>query len=80
MGKEESGGLGEKTRMGKGDCSRAAPLPLGCLPKTPVERYCVKTARRLSENAQKKMVAKSRTTRNKQSTQNIKDKSGKDGH
>ncbi|WP_156300175.1 hypothetical protein [Ruminococcus champanellensis] len=45
-GKEESGGLGEKTRKGKGDCSRAAPLPLGCLPKTSVERYCVGGARR----------------------------------
>ena len=33
MGKEESGGLGEKTRKGKGDCSRAAPLSPGCLPK-----------------------------------------------
>ena len=41
MGKEESGGLGEKTRKGKGDCSRAAPLPLGCLPKTSVKRSCV---------------------------------------
>ena len=41
MGKEESGGLGEKTRRGKGDCSRAAPLSLGCLPKTSVKRYCV---------------------------------------
>ncbi|WP_462283330.1 hypothetical protein [Ruminococcus champanellensis] len=41
MGKEESGGLGEKTRKGKGDCSRAAPLPLGCLPKTTVKRSCV---------------------------------------
>ncbi|WP_156300208.1 hypothetical protein [Ruminococcus champanellensis] len=46
MGKEESGGLGEKTRKGKGDCSRAAPLSLGCLPKTSVERYCVGGARR----------------------------------
>ncbi|WP_303162531.1 hypothetical protein [Ruminococcus champanellensis] len=46
MGKEESGGLGEKTRKGKGDCSRAAPLSPGCLPKTPVERYCVGGARR----------------------------------
>ena len=41
MGKEESGGLGEKTQKGKGDCSRAAPLPLGCLPKHLVEWYCV---------------------------------------
>ncbi|WP_288703291.1 hypothetical protein [uncultured Ruminococcus sp.] len=47
MGKEESGGLGEKTRKGKGDCSRAAPLPLGCLPKHPVNPYCVETARRV---------------------------------
>ena len=46
MGKEESGGLGEKTRKGKGDCSRAAPLSLGYLPKIPVERYCVCQARR----------------------------------
>ena len=46
MGKEESGGLGEKTRKGKGDCSRAAPLPLGCLPKHPVKRSCVSGARR----------------------------------
>ena len=45
-GKEESGGLGEKTRKGKGDCSRAAPLPLGCLPKIPVNPYCVSPARR----------------------------------
>ncbi|WP_288705657.1 hypothetical protein [uncultured Ruminococcus sp.] len=41
MGKEESGGLGEKTRKGKGDCSRAAPLSLGCLPKTAVNGSCV---------------------------------------
>ena len=41
MGKEESGGLGEKTRKGKGDCSWAAPLSLGCLPKHPVRRSCV---------------------------------------
>ncbi|WP_460093329.1 hypothetical protein [Ruminococcus champanellensis] len=47
MGKKESGGLGEKTRKGKGDCSRAAPLPLGCLPKTAVNPYCVSVARRL---------------------------------
>ncbi|WP_156300206.1 hypothetical protein [Ruminococcus champanellensis] len=47
MGKAESGGLGEKTRKGKGDCSRAAPLSLGCLPKTTVERYCVETACRV---------------------------------
>ena len=47
MGKEENGGLGEKTRKGKGDCSRAAPLSLGCLPKTLVERYCVTLARRV---------------------------------
>ncbi|WP_415933341.1 hypothetical protein [Ruminococcus champanellensis] len=46
MGKKESGGLGEKTRKGKGDCSRAAPLPQGCLPKHPVERFCVGGARR----------------------------------
>ncbi|MED9891484.1 hypothetical protein [Ruminococcus champanellensis] len=46
MGKEESGGLGEKTRKGKGDCSRAAPLPLGCLPKTSVNPYCVSPAPR----------------------------------
>ncbi|WP_462283289.1 hypothetical protein [Ruminococcus champanellensis] len=47
MGKEESGGLGEKTRKGKGDCSRAAPLSLGCLPKKTVNLYCVGGARRL---------------------------------
>ncbi|MED9891460.1 hypothetical protein [Ruminococcus champanellensis] len=47
MGKEESGGLGEKTRKGKGDCSRAAPLSPGCLPKTSVKRSCVETARRV---------------------------------
>ena len=58
MGKEESGGLGEKTRKGKGDCSRAAPLSPGCLPKTSVRRYCVCQARRVSRNAQKKMVTK----------------------
>ena len=46
MGKEESGGLGEKTRKGKGDCSRAAPLSLGCLPKITVNLYCVSLARR----------------------------------
>ncbi|WP_462283423.1 hypothetical protein [Ruminococcus champanellensis] len=56
MGKEESGGLGEKTRKGKGDCSWAAPLSLGCLPKTLVKRYCVGGARRLSENAHKQTV------------------------
>ena len=39
MGKEESGGLGEKTRKGKGDCSRAAPLSPGCLPKTTANLY-----------------------------------------
>lgn len=61
MGREESGGLGEKTRKGKGDCSRAAPLPLGCLPKITVNPYCVSAARRLSENAHKQMVTKSRT-------------------
>ena len=58
MGKEESGGLGEKTRKGKGDCSRAAPLSLGCLPKIPVKRYCVSGARRVSENANKQTVTK----------------------
>ena len=58
MGKEESGGLGEKTRKGKGDCSRAAPLSLGCLPKTLVERYCVSPARRASKTSHKQMVTK----------------------
>ena len=57
MGKEESGGLGEKTRKGKGDCSRAAPLSLGCLPKTPVERYCVGGARRASGTSRKQMFS-----------------------
>ncbi len=33
MGKEESGGLGEKTRKGKGDCSRAAPPSPGLSPQ-----------------------------------------------
>ena len=56
MGKEESGGLGEKTRKGKGDCSRATPLSLGCLPKHPVKRYCVCQARRASEHAEKETV------------------------
>ena len=56
MGKEESGGLGEKTRKGKGDCSRAAPLSLGCLPKTPVERHCVCQARRKNKMIHKQMV------------------------
>ena len=41
MGKQESGGLGEKTQKGKGDCSCAAPLSLGCLPKLKVKRSCV---------------------------------------
>ncbi|GAB6958131.1 hypothetical protein JCM17042A_17250 [Ruminococcus champanellensis 18P13 = JCM 17042] len=56
MGKEESGGLGEKTRKGKGDCSRAAPLPLGCLPKTAVNPYCVTLARRKNKMIHKQMV------------------------
>ena len=56
MGKEESGGLGEKTRKGKGDCSRAAPLSLGCLPKTSVNLYCVYQARRASKTRLEKMV------------------------
>ena len=60
MGKKESGGLGEKTRKGKGDCSRAAPLSLGCLPKILVERYCVSPARRASKIRPKKMVTRSR--------------------
>ena len=47
MGKKESGGLGEKTRKGKGDCSWAAPLSPGCLPKIPVNPYCVAVARRV---------------------------------
>ncbi|WP_329973586.1 hypothetical protein [Ruminococcus champanellensis] len=46
MGKAESGGLGEKTRKGKGDCSRAAPLSPGCLPKTSVNLSCVGVAPR----------------------------------
>ena len=33
MGKKESGGLGEKTRKGKGDCSRAAPPFPGLSPQ-----------------------------------------------
>ena len=33
MGKKESGGLGEKTRKGKGDCSRAAPPSPGLSPQ-----------------------------------------------
>ncbi len=41
LGKQESGGLGEKTQKGKGDCSCAAPLSLGCLPKLKVKRSCV---------------------------------------
>ena len=31
---------------GRGDCSRAAPLSPGCLPKTLVNLYCVYGARR----------------------------------
>ena len=58
MGKEESGGLGEKTRKGKGDCSRAAPLSLGCLPKHPVNPYCVCQARRVQKTSPEKMVTK----------------------
>ena len=58
MGKEESGGLGEKTRKGKGDCSRAAPLSPGCLPKITVNLYCVSLARRLSKTSYKQMVTK----------------------
>ena len=72
MGKEESGGLGEKTRKGKGDCSWAAPLSPGCLPKRLVDPYCVTQARRLSENAHKQMVTKNRTLLRKRSTQSIK--------
>ena len=33
MGKKESGGLGEKTQKGKGDCSCAAPPSLGLSPQ-----------------------------------------------
>ena len=63
MGKEESGGLGEKTRKGKGDCSRAAPLPPGCLPKRLVERYCVSPARRASKTSRKQAVIKKQNSR-----------------
>ena len=56
MGKKESGGLGEKTRKGKGDCSRAAPLSLGCLPKITVNLYCVYGARRKNKTRHKQVV------------------------
>ncbi|WP_462283408.1 hypothetical protein [Ruminococcus champanellensis] len=79
MGKEESGGLGEKTRKGKGDCSRAAPLSLGCLPKHLVERYCVThTVKQIEPHTSPQEVGK--TELRDPSTQTIKDKSGKDGH
>ena len=39
-------GTGGENPEGEGDCSRAAPLPLGCLPKTAVKRSCVSGARR----------------------------------
>ena len=80
MGKEESGGLGEKTRKGKGDCSRAAPLSPGCLPKTPVNLYCVSVARRASEHAQKKKVTKSQMSKRDPNTQSIKNKLKANGH
>ena len=44
----------------------------GCLPKIPVNPYCVGGARRLSENAHKQMVTKNRTLLRKRSTQSIK--------
>ena len=71
MGKEESGGLGEKTRKGKGDCSRAAPLPLGCLPKTTVNPYCVCLARKVSKIRTERTVAERQRVLSRSSTQTI---------
>ncbi|WP_415934712.1 hypothetical protein, partial [Ruminococcus champanellensis] len=64
----------------KGDCSRAAPLSPGCLPKTMVKRSCVETARRASENAQKKKVTKSQMSKRDPNTQSIKNNLKANGH
>ena len=75
MGKEESGGLGEKTRKGKGDCSRAAPLSPGCLPKHPVDGSCVThTVNQIEPHTSPQ--ASGRVVLRDPSTQTIKDKSG----
>ena len=42
MGKQESGGLGEKTRRGRGISMTMRPPSLGCLPKRAAERHCVR--------------------------------------
>ena len=71
MGKEESGGLGEKTRKGKGDCSWAAPLSPGCLPKRLVDPYCVThPVKQIKKHTSPQEVG--RTLLRKRSTQSIK--------
>ena len=73
MGQEESGGLGEKTRKGKGDCSRAAPLPPGCLPKILVDRSCVTAlVKQIEQHTSPQDIGK--TLLRKNSTQTIKDR------
>ena len=73
MGKEESGGLGEKTRKGKGDCSRAAPLSPGCLPKILVDGSCVThPVHQIESHTSPQDIGK--TLLRKNSTQTIKDR------
>ena len=76
---EESGGLGEKTRKGKGDCSRAAPLPLGCLPKTPVDGSCVTHTVHSMESCTSPQD-NGKTVLRKCRTQSIKDNIKEKGH
>ena len=79
MGTEESGGLGEKTRKGKGDCSRAAPLSLGCLPKIPVDGSCVThPVKQIEQHKFSQDIG--RTLLRGWRTQSIKDKPQPNGH
>ena len=55
-GRRKAGDWGRKPGRGRGIAAGLPPFPLGCLPKTLVEWYCVDEARRLSKTSHKQMV------------------------
>ena len=63
-GEGEKRGTGGENPEGEGGLQPGCPLPLGCLPKHPVERSCVYPARRASKTSRKQAVTKTNSTHN----------------
>ena len=68
MGKEESGGLGEKTRKGKGDCSRAAPPFPGLSPQDSGKGVMRMPSTQTIKKRKRKTVTKGKSALRKNST------------